>query len=178
MAETATQDKPATGETQPNPSGSSDEPLGETGLAALQREREARREAEKRAKANAEAAKRLEEIEAANASDLEKATRKAETSEARAAKLEAENLRLRVALRHGLDDDAARRLIGETEEELDEDAAKLAKLIRRDGDDEPNSQPPRKSPSTNLKSGTAGATDPAPTDPILEAIQSKMGLSS
>lgn len=61
--------------------------------AALSREREQRKEAQKQATANTAAAKRLEEIEAANASETEKAVAAAR-KEGEAATLERVNARL------------------------------------------------------------------------------------
>lgn len=54
-------------------------------------------------------------------------------------KLRGENLRLRVALKIGMDPDLADRLVGDTEEELLEDAEKLLKKFVRKGGEKSSS---------------------------------------
>lgn len=89
--------------------------------------REKAREQEKRAKANAAAAKRLEELEAANKSDLEKATEQAAKAAEEAADARAEALRLRIAVEHGIGvEDADLFLTGRDEETLRAQAKRLA----------------------------------------------------
>lgn len=87
-------------------------------------------EAEKTAKANADAASQLAEIEAANQTQAEKdakaladATKRADTAEATLA-------RLRVATSKGLPPELADRLQGNDETEMAEDADRLLALVQ------------------------------------------------
>ena len=112
------------------------------------------RKHEATAKANADAAKRLAEIEEAQKTAEQKAADKAATTERErdAAKLDA--LRLSVALDKGLTKVQAKRLIGTTEEELAADADELlASFARPEAAPEPaaTAQPTR--PKEALKSG-------------------------
>jgi hypothetical protein len=74
------------------------------------------------AKNNADAAKRLAEIEDANKSEVEKAAQRVADAEARAKAAETRALRLQVAAEKGLTVKQAGRLSGETLEELQADA--------------------------------------------------------
>lgn len=80
------------------------------------------RENEAKAKANADAAQRLEQIEAEKKTAEERATEKATQAEARAAAAELEATRLRVAFEKGLTPAQAKRLAGTTQAELEADA--------------------------------------------------------
>lgn len=100
-----------------------DAPLGEPGKKALQAERERATQAERQA---ADFKKRLDEIEAANLSDLEKAQKQAQDAQEAAAKATAEALRFRVAAKHGIsDEDADLFLTGSDAETLEKQAARL-----------------------------------------------------
>ena len=100
-----------------------DEPLGEPGKKALQAERERAATAERQA---AEFKRRLDEIEAANLSDLERAQKQAQEAQEAAAKATAEALRFRVAAKHGIsDEDADLFLTGKDAETLEKQAARL-----------------------------------------------------
>lgn len=70
-------------------------------------------------------ADKAKELEDAGRSELERATADAQAAQARATKAEQDLLRVRVALRNGLNETQAKRLVGETEEELDDDAKDL-----------------------------------------------------
>lgn len=71
--------------------------------------------------------------------------------------LEAENLRLRVAVKHGLPESLVKRLSGDTEEELLADAEELLGMFGTGG-----SKPPTNNPREQLRGGgnAADATDP------------------
>lgn len=98
-------------------------PLGEGGKKALQAERDRAKAAEQQA---AEFKKRLDEIEAANLSDLEKAQKQAKEAQEAAAKATADALRFRVAAKHGItDEDADLFLTGADAETLERQAARL-----------------------------------------------------
>jgi hypothetical protein len=100
-----------------------DKPLGENGEKALKAEREARAAAERSAAA---LQKQLDDIAAANLSDLEKAQKTATDAQAAAAKATAEALRLRVAAKHGInDEDADLFLTGSDLETVEKQAAAL-----------------------------------------------------
>lgn len=72
-------------------------------------------------------AARLDELEAANKSELEKANERAAEAEEVARKAAADALRLKVALRHGIsDEDAELFLTGHDEETLTRQAERLA----------------------------------------------------
>ena len=100
-----------------------DTPLGENGEKALKAEREARKAAETAAAA---LQKQLDDINAANLSDLERAQKAAKDAEDAAVKATAEALRLRVAAKHGInDEDADLFLTGTDAETLERQAARL-----------------------------------------------------
>lgn len=96
---------------------------------------------ESRAKENSAAKKRLDELEEAAKTDLEKATSRAEAAERRAAELEALTLRREVAEARGLPLAAATRLTGTTREELEADADQLAALIGQETNPSPRPDP-------------------------------------
>lgn len=101
-----------------------DKPLGENGEKALKAEREARAAAEKSAAA---LQKQLDDIAAANLSDLEKAQKAATDAQAIADQATAEALRLRVAAKHGIsDEDADLFLTGSDLETVERQATALA----------------------------------------------------
>ena len=103
-------DQPATGE------------LGDAGKKALDAERRDKRAAEKRA-ADLEA--RLKEFEDRDKTETTRAVERAEAAEKAAAAAEARALRLEVASEKGLTPAQAKRLVGETREELEADASEL-----------------------------------------------------
>lgn len=82
------------------------------------------------AKAGADAARRLKEIEDRDLSDLEKARRDAETATGRLADYERTVLRQRIALEKGLPPSLVSRLQGATEDEVTADADALMALIK------------------------------------------------
>lgn len=83
------------------------------------------RENEARAKANADAAKRLKEIEDRDLSELQKAQRDREEALTRLQEVEREAIRNRVALTKGLPAEIAATLSGSSEEELAAHADRL-----------------------------------------------------
>lgn len=100
-----------------------DKPLGENGEKALKAEREARATAEKTAAA---LQKQLDEINAANLTDLERAQKAAAEAQETAAKATSEALRLRIAAKHGIsDEDADLFLTGSDQETVERQAAAL-----------------------------------------------------
>lgn len=96
--------------------------LGDAGKKALDAERRERRAAEKRA-ADLEA--RLKDLEDRDKSETAKAAERAEAAEKAAAAAEARALRLEIAAEKGLTPAQAKRLVGDTREELEADASEL-----------------------------------------------------
>lgn len=111
-------------ETTTEPQGEpADKPLGEGGEKALKAERERASSLEKQAKA---LQKQLDEINAANMSDLERAQKEAADAQAAATAAQAEALRYRVAAKHSIsDEDAELFLTGADEETLTRQAERL-----------------------------------------------------
>lgn len=101
------------------------EELGDAGKKALTAERDARKQAERK---NAEYEARLKEIEDANLSELEKATRERDEYRETVAKIQRENDRNRVAIEKGVPSDLIEFITGETAEDM---AAKADLLISR-----------------------------------------------
>jgi hypothetical protein len=130
-----------------------DAPLGEGGKKALEAERKARRDAEQSA---ASLQAKLDAIEKANLSDLEKAQREATEAKEAAAKATADALRLRVAAKHGIsDEDADLFLTGTDEDTLMRQAERLS---TRNAE----ASAPR-SPRPDANQGRSGAGGPKST---------------
>lgn len=108
-----------------------DDGLGEKGKAAIAAERQARREAERRAKEGDAAIARLKEIEDAQKSEQQKLTERAEKAEREAAEAQASLLRRDVAADKQLPPAMADRLRGTTREELEADADQLLQLLSK-----------------------------------------------
>jgi hypothetical protein len=148
-ADNADQQADAPPNDQQQPQGDpADKPLGENGEKALKAERERANTAERERVA---LQKRLDELEAANLSELEKAQRRAEKAEKTLADLEANALRQRIALEKGLPANLVPRLQGSTEEELAADADALLELVKA-----PTG--PRPDPSQGARGGDPKAT--------------------
>lgn len=92
---------------------------------------------------NLRAAKKAAEAKSAESGD------KAQRAEA----LEAENLRLRVAVKHGLPESLVKRLSGSTEEEMLQDAEELMKLFG-------SKAPPSNQPRERLRGGGDPTVEP------------------
>lgn len=101
---------------------SQEDTLGEKGLAALKSEREARKAAEKQLAAFQA---RIDEVEAAERTELENANHQLEKAKAEAATAKAELDKLRVMQDTGLPADMAEFLTGDSVEALTEQAEKL-----------------------------------------------------
>jgi len=134
--------------------GEHDYKAGEAKWKAMSRKHEAE------AKANKDAAKKLADMEDADKSEVQKLTDKATASDKAAASAGGELSRLRVAMRKGLTEAQAKRLIGTTEEELEADAdALLTEFTPPDKDGKPTR------PKERLRSGAAPDEEPDETDP-------------
>lgn len=140
-------------------SDSPDEPLGDGGKRALQAEREARRAAEKAA---ADAAARIKEYEDRDKSELEKLQEKAHAAEQRAAELERETLRHRVAAQYGIaTEDAQELLTGSDEDTLTRQAERISQLNASAR--QAVAPPVRSTPVEHMRSGAM----PYPPEPTL-----------
>jgi membrane protein involved in colicin uptake len=123
------------------------------------------RKHESQAKTNAEAAKRLKELEDAAKSELQKATDGKASADRQAAEQRAEAMRLRVALRKGLTETQAKRLVGESEEELEADADELlASFTQTKGSAADGGGKPTR-PKERLRPGASSDEEPEETDP-------------
>ena len=114
------------------------------------------REQENRAKANADAAKRLKEIEDRDLSELQKAHRDREEALSRLQQVEREAIRNRVALTKGLPAEIAETLNGASEEEL---AAHADRLLAWRGNQTPPT--PRPDPGQGPRPSTPQADEDA-----------------
>lgn len=122
------------------------------------------RQNEKQAKANADAAKKLAEIEDANKSEIEKATTTAATAAKEAEQATLRALRLEVAADKAPDGLTAqevlklsKRLQGSTKEELEADAEEFFKDIPGTRETATSKLPKRPKPSSGSKNG--GSSD-------------------
>lgn len=138
------------------------EGLGEGGKKALSAEREARKAAEKTA---AELKAKLDEIEQANLSDLEKAQQAAKAATDRLAEIESTSLRQKVAIEKGVPAKWVDRLRGDTEEELAADADQILADVQ---------QSPT-TPKPDLSQGSQGTPQPASTaDKFAAAFEGRL----
>ena len=101
--------------------------LGDAGKKALDAERREKRAA---LKERDELAARLKEIEDADKTESTRAIERAEAAEKAAAAAEARALRLEVASEKGLTPAQAKRLVGETRDELEADASELLETFK------------------------------------------------
>ena len=118
------------------------------------------RKQEAKAKANADAAKRLQALEDASKSESEKVSERLTAAESRAAKAEARALRLEVAHAKGLSAVQAKRLVGDTLEELESDADDLLESFKPAEKPATTSRKPQE-----LRGGTRPEEQPEETDP-------------
>ena len=112
------------------------------------------REQEKRAKDNADAAKRLAEIENAQKTEAQKATEALEEATQRAAAAESALLRYTVATEQGIPSQAVKFLTGSTREEIEASAKDVLELIGDAG--KPRS--PKPDPNQGRSGGSAATT--------------------
>ena len=129
------------------------------------------REQEARAKANAEAATRLKEFEDRDKTEAQKLVERAEAAERRAAEIESRALRLEVAAEKGLTPAQAKRLVGQTREELEADADELLETFKPAAP----AEEPTGLPSLDL--GTRGSAPlPLNGDPLEQALRKSLGI--
>ena len=124
-----------------------------------------------------EKARKFDELEAKNKTETEKLSDAQRAAEERATTAERELARARVALRKGLTEAQARRLVGDSEEELEADADEYLKDIKPADDDEGEESPPSRRPTERLRPGTRSRAVPEETDPakLSAAIRERRG---
>lgn len=121
-------------------------------------------------------ADRAKELEDASKSDVERSANEAAANLSRAEKAEDEAMRLRVAIRLGLNEIQSRRLVGASEEELEVDAKELLASFRpaekdddKSKDEEPEpeadrSENSRRRPQERLRPGAVPDADTEPDE--------------
>lgn len=144
--------------TKPN----DDAELGDGGQKAINAERKARREADKRA-ADAEA--RLKELEDAGKGELDRIRDENATLKSRLTELESTNTRLTVAIDKGLSKSQAKRLVGSTAEELEADADEILESFGGGNNSGGATPPPTRRPVEALKGGSEPNEAPVEMDP-------------
>jgi hypothetical protein len=123
------------------------------------------RKHEAQAKANAQAAQKLAEIEDADKSEAQKLADKVARGEKELADTKLEMSRLRVAMRKGLTEAQAKRLIGDNEDDLEKDADELLQTFAPKSDNGDKGDKPASRPRERMRSGSAPDEEPDETDP-------------
>lgn len=119
-------------------------------------------------KANKEAEQfrlKLKEFEDRDKSDAERLSETNKSLEERARKAEIDLCRYRVAMRKGLTETQARRLVGESEEDLEADADDLLEAFGPGGDKDKKPDQPSGRPKEKLRPGAVPDAEPEETDP-------------
>lgn len=143
---------------------------GDTDLAAeVAKWKALARKHEGVAKKNADAASKLAELEDADKSEVERLSGRAAAAEAKAVDAEKKLLRAEIAWKHGLTPDQAKRLIGDTAEDLEADAKELLAAFgpadTGGPEQEPDPGPRRRRPVEKLRPGAAPAGTGDKPDP-------------
>lgn len=144
--------------------------LGDSGKKALDAERKARRDAERRA---TDLESRLKTIEDKDKSETERLTEENARLQKALGTATVAETRMRVALDKGLTATLAKRLVGDTEEELTADADELLSLRESMGakpSDDRTPPPPGGRPREQLKPGNGD-----PDTPVEETDVTKLG---
>ena len=116
-------------------------------------------------------AKQVKEHTDATKSDQEKLEERAKTAETSLSEAQKTLARLEVAMEKGLTPGQAKRLIGDTKEELEADADELLQSFKDDATDDGGDAHRRGTPKARLKPGASGSTEPDETDPDKLAAQ-------
>lgn len=184
MGDADTDATPATGDAPPattSPAGGTattqDEPLGDGGIRALEAERQARKDLERRLKELEPLAARARELEDAQKSELEKLTESLQTVKRDLEGATLDRLRLDVALDSapaGMDMGTVRtladRLRGSTREELEADAKALFDLVPAAATAPPAGSGVGRGPVESLRPGALPTTpEPSLADQIRSA---------
>lgn len=131
------------------------------------------REWEKRAKANADAATRLAQLEESQKTEAQKLADAVEQHRRDADKARADLVRMQVALRHRIPEDDLDLLGDGDEAQIEARAQRLADL--RAAADAAAAAPTR--PRGDTDQGVRGSTLPLNGDPIENALRSKLGIT-
>lgn len=152
--------------------------LGDAGKKALDRMKAERDEARRQAKAHADAAKRLQEIEDAqktaeqrNAESLSSAQRDLEQARA-------ESARLRIGVRHGLTEDDLDLLGSGSDEEIESRAKRVAELKQAAataGAAVTATGPSPRRPAEELRAGASATPAPPPVSPGMARLRQAYG---
>ena len=131
------------------------------------------------AKANKEAEQarlKVKEYEDAQKSDSDRLQERLTTLEQQANQSTLEAARLRVALRKGLTETQAKRLVGDTEEDLEADADDLLASFAPSEDEQ--AATPSRRPQERLRPGATptGGNTALNGDPLLRDLQEKLGI--
>jgi hypothetical protein len=127
------------------------------------------------------AAQKFTELDARSKTDAEKAEEARKAAEAEAANVKTELLRLRVAMKKGLTDGQAKRLVGSTEEELEADADELLETFKGKDDGEDNggaARSGRQSPRERMKSGAARPREEPSQNNAKDIVDQAMALEA
>lgn len=130
-----------------------------------------RGDVDKAKKRGDELATKVKGFEDASKSDTEKLEERATSAESQLSATQREAARLRIALKKGLTETQAKRLVGDTEEDLEKDADDLLASFKNDDDDGDGSGGDRRTPKPRMRTGAAPATEPDETDPDKLAAQ-------
>lgn len=120
-----------------------------------------------------------QEFEDSSKSDQEKLNDRASGAEKDAATAKSEAARLRVALRKGLTEVQAKRLVGDTEEDLEKDADELLSSFKKDNDNDgggDDDQESHRTPREKLRPGAAPGAEPEKSDPASLAARVPRGF--
>lgn len=188
--ETTTEVEETEESTEENTTEQSEQEESEEGKSSEDWEAKARKRAitlktERKKLEDAEA--KVKKFEDAKKSESEKLTEKATTAEGRAAEAEAKALRLEIALDKGLTGKQARafakRLVGETQEELEEDADELLTSFKPTAGDEESEEESeegkpevkRRPVEKTKRTGATSRKEPEEMDPdkLAEAVPSQ-----
>lgn len=131
--------------------------LGEAGKKALEKERRARRQAEKDAK---DVSERLKAIEDKDKSEADKLRDERDDAVKARDEARANELRLQIATDKGLTPAQAKRLVGTTKEELEADADDFLESIKPDDKGTPSTKP-----RESLRGGGDPTSEPTEMDP-------------
>lgn len=149
--------------TEPNAAPPSDEEEFDKARAmdTIRKQRESEAAAKKRA---AELEAKVREYEDRDKTETERLAERAKGAESSLAEAQQEVMRLRVALRRGLTETQAKRLVGDSEEDLEKDADELLASFR--AEEEPAAEP-RRRPREDLRPGAVPNAEPDDAEPGL-----------
>ena len=126
---------------------------------------------ESRAKKNKDAADRLAEYEESQKTETQKLADRLEAAESDSKTTKAELMRLRVAMKKGLTEAQAKRLLGDSEEELEQDADELLASFASEAEE----RDVRRRPQERLRPGASPDAEPAPdSSAIAEQVRKRI----